>query len=290
MLEQHYGAVEEDVLLPGSVNESVPVDTPREDPLETLERVKREALEKSRLEELEEPPELEFTRESSEEGSVGPALASLVEGETLMPGGAEGDVYFARELLLNSLEGRRLDLVVISSKEGMTSESMTPIPHLFPDRNSQRPRAFRWAPPSLKEPLGGRHQVEGTKRIVIISARVHPGETPASHVWLGLVAFLLSADPRARELRRRYVFWMVPMLNPDGVSKGHWRADTLGRNLNRCYEAPTIEEHPTIYAIDKLLAQASATGALAMYLDLHAHCNTRGCFLYGNALEVRPDI
>ena len=90
--------------------------------------------------------------------------------------------------------------------------------------------------------------------------------------------------------RDQYVFCVIPMLNPDGVYRGNYRADSLGQNLNRYYINPTITEQPTIYAAKSIIMDLHRQGKLVMYLDLHAHASKKGCFVYGNSLEYRQQI
>ena len=64
---------------------------------------------------------------------------------------------------------------------------------------------------------------------------MHPGESNASFIMEGLMRYLiLSNDSEAMALRNRFVFKIVPMLNPDGVVVGNYRCSTLSSgDLNR---------------------------------------------------------
>ncbi|XP_039750178.1 cytosolic carboxypeptidase-like protein 5 isoform X2 [Pararge aegeria] len=145
------------------------------------------------------------------------------------------DIYYCRECLIYSLEGRRVDLLTISSNHGITTEREERLKNLFPE-NQERPFKFM------------------NKKIIFISARVHPGETPSSFVFNGFLNLLLTRnDPIAIQLRKLYVFKMIPFLNPDGVARGHYRTDTRGVNLNRVYLNPSLACHPTVYASRALI-------------------------------------
>lgn len=63
---------------------------------------------------------------------------------------------------------------------------------------------------------------------VILTARVHPGESNSSFIIEGVIDYLISQDENAKLLRNRYVFKIVPMLNPDGVVVGNYRCSLSG--------------------------------------------------------------
>lgn len=118
-------------------------------------------------------------------------------------------------------------------------------------------------------------------RVAFVSARVHPGETPASFVCQGLVDYLVS--PRCQALRERVMFKVVPMLNPDGVYHGTYRCSLNGYDLNRCWRTPTAWKHPTIAALKAHLAETQAASQnVDFYLDIHGHTVLTNAFLYGN--------
>ncbi len=152
------------------------------------------------------------------------------------------------------------------------------------------------------------------KPVVFVSARVHPGETPSQFCLEGLLELVSDLqDPRGERLRELFVFKVVPVLNPDGVALGHYRCDSLGANLNRSYHCASAAAQPAIAAVCQVLrllsqpwalnssssvglaglppgspaaqaALASQRRPLFLYLDMHAHANKRGCFLFGNKL------
>jgi Predicted carboxypeptidase len=49
----------------------------------------------------------------------------------------------------------------------------------------------------------------------------------------GVIEFLTSKCVEADVLRQKYIFKIVPMLNPDGVINGNYRCSLIGSDLNR---------------------------------------------------------
>jgi hypothetical protein len=119
------------------------------------------------------------------------------------------------------------------------------------------------------------------KRAVIMTSRVHPGEAQASWVFEGFSNFLLSNDFRATQLRKHFVFIMVPMLNPDGVIYGNYRCNLLGVDLNRRWLKPHRFLHPTIFHTKKLVRVTAEERKVLLYCDLHGHSRKMNSFTYG---------
>lgn len=89
---------------------------------------------------------------------------------------------------------------------------------------------------------------KGTNRkAVILTARVHPGETNSSWVVKGFLDYILGNSGKAQLLRDSFVFKVVPMLNPDGVIVGNHRCSLRGQDLNRKYRSTVKKFYPSIW-------------------------------------------
>uniref|UniRef100_A0A674D4A6 Cytosolic carboxypeptidase 1 n=1 Tax=Salmo trutta TaxID=8032 RepID=A0A674D4A6_SALTR len=122
--------------------------------------------------------------------------------------------------------------------------------------------------------------------LVFLSARVHPGETNASWVMKGTLEFLMGSSPLAHSLREAYIFKIVPMLNPDGVVNGNHRCSLSGEDLNRQWQSPSPELHPTIYHTKSLLQYLAAIQrAPLVFCDYHGHSRKKNVFMYGCSLK-----
>lgn len=100
---------------------------------------------------------------------------------------------------------------------------------------------------TITHPAAGTAALSAAKRAVVLSARVHPGESGSSWAMQGFLDFLLSAHPDARLLRQLFVFKVVPMLNPDGVVVGNSRCSLAGSDPNRAYGTALRASFPGVW-------------------------------------------
>jgi murein tripeptide amidase MpaA len=104
------------------------------------------------------------------------------------------------------------------------------------------------------------------KRSLWVIARQHPGETMAEWFVDGMVERLLNTgDPAASALLERAVVHIVPNMNPDGSVRGNLRTNATGANLNREWQAPSLERSPEVLCVRAAMAE---TGVDA-FLDVH---------------------
>jgi len=83
---------------------------------------------------------------------------------------------------------------------------------------------------------------DSDKKVVYIIGRQHSAETCSSHMLRGMIDFLISDNLDAQRMRDNFVWYIVPMVNPDGVYLGKSRGTSEDRNANRDWmNSETVE-------------------------------------------------
>nr|XP_031315447.1 cytosolic carboxypeptidase 2 isoform X5 [Camelus dromedarius] len=124
-------------------------------------------------------------------------------------------------------------------------------------------------------------QEAAAKKAVVLSARVHPGESNGSWIMKGFLDFILSKSPDAQLLRDTFIFKVVPMLNPDGVIVGNYRCSLAGRDLNRHYKTILKESFPCVWHTRNMIKRLLEEREVLLYCDFHGHSRKNNIFLYG---------
>ncbi|MCG2586837.1 M14 family metallopeptidase [Massilia sp. TS11] len=110
---------------------------------------------------------------------------------------------------------------------------------------------------------------ESPVRHVVLTGRQHPPETTGAIAMQAFIERLLEDDSLARRYRTRYATDAVPLLNPDGVARGHWRHNLGELDLNRDWGGFT---QPETQLMRDLLASLSQPDGhrLRLFFDFHS--------------------
>jgi hypothetical protein len=133
------------------------------------------------------------------------------------------------------------------------------------------------------------------KKYVVVTGRVHPGESNGSLMMQGFIKYLMGNSLQAKELRKRLIFLIVPMINVDGVIVGNYRASMSGNDLNRRFIEPEPRLHPEVCLVksivhDLINGKKDKKGPtlpeiidedIMCFADMHGHSRKKNVFVYG---------
>jgi len=84
------------------------------------------------------------------------------------------------------------------------------------------------------------------KHTLLLLGRQHPPETTGALALISFVERLFEDDALATRFRNEVGLLLYPLINPDGVDKGHWRHNVQGKDLNREWGPFSQPENRTI--------------------------------------------
>ncbi|GGY41913.1 M14 family metallopeptidase [Parvularcula lutaonensis] len=117
------------------------------------------------------------------------------------------------------------------------------------------------------------------KRKIWVIARQHPGESMGSFFAEGFCETLVDEDHNmAQQLLRHATVYVVPMMNPDGVARGHLRTNAAGTDLNRAWESPSAETSPEVLCVLNKMDEVGCD----LFLDAHGDEAIANNFIAGS--------
>merc|ERR1712039_373011 len=101
----------------------------------------------------------------------------------------------------------------------------------------------------------------------------------------GALDFLLGGCEESKLVLQGLRWFIVPMLNPDGVASGKTRTNLEGVDLNRHHHDDTA---PETRGLKNALQEEVRSGEPLVFVDIHSHSKRRGIFAITNKNEADP--
>ena len=122
----------------------------------------------------------------------------------------QSNIYYRQQTLCKTLSGNDCPLLTITSLSNSADL----------EQDEQQTIPFRMSPFACPDVRNVSSRRVEEKSFVVLTARVHPGESNASWVMKGIIDYLLSEEPTARILRDRYIFKVSSILMRSLATRG----------------------------------------------------------------------
>ncbi len=110
---------------------------------------------------------------------------------------------------------------------------------------------------------------ETGKQRIFIHARTHPAEVQAFYVTREMIRFLLDTNAVATQIRKEFVFHIIPMYNPDGVELGYGRLNGNRVDIESNWDKTVLE--PEVIALKaKFTELMGKSNPIRVALNMHA--------------------
>ena len=120
------------------------------------------------------------------------------------------------------------------------------------------------------------------KKTIFLMAMQHAGEDAGSFYMEGLINFLLSENEEAQLAREKFVYIMIPMMNPDGVFNGTSRYNMEMEDLNNIWLNDEKMQPEVLGVKNWVDTWYNDGGKIDLFLDIHNHTQlyTYNVFLF----------
>lgn len=106
------------------------------------------------------------------------------------------------------------------------------------------------------------------KNLMLVISRQHPPEVTGYFAMQAFVEELAGKSKLAKNFRKDWAAFVIPLMNPDGVDNGHWRHNAGGIDLNRDWAA---FNQPETRAVREFLKSKEAESGGKFYFGIDFH-------------------